>query len=505
MSGFYGKWNLKFVLWIPIASFLEEKMYFSSMTFLWLFLPATIFLYCVTRRFENKFPHLGNIVLLAASLIFYAWGEPVYIFLLIFSVIMNYMFGLLLGEETSPRFLLALGRKKAVLVCSVAFNIGMLGFFKYANFLAGMANQILGSDVIPFSPYALPLGISFYTFQAMSYVIDVYRKEVKAQRNFFSLLLYISLFPQLVAGPIVKYKDIERQILHRENTPEGRSYGVKRFVYGLGKKVLLSNVLGKYADFILSLPADKLGTDLAWLAMILYAFQIYYDFSGYSDMAIGLGSMFGFQFKENFNYPYMAKSIQEFWRRWHISLSTWFREYVYIPLGGNRKGGIRTYRNLFVVFFLTGLWHGASWNFVLWGLFHGFFMIVERLGFGKILEKNPVKILNHAYVAVVFVCGWVFFRIEDIGGAMRLLKTMFIYQKGEYHVFSCLNGEVALAIAAGFLLCGVLQAAFPKLKDMLYEREEHSLLQTACLGAVLFLCVVSLSADAYNPFIYFRF
>lgn len=471
-------------------------MYFSSMTFLWIFLPCSLLLYLLAERFGKNFA--GNTVLLLASLIFYAWGEPAYIFLLLFSVVVNYLFGLLLDREEA-RY------RKAALACSVLVNIGLLGFFKYFNFFAVYFNQALGKDAIPLSSFSLPLGISFYTFQAMSYVIDVYRGEVRAQKNFFCLLLYISLFPQLVAGPIVKYKDIEMQILSRSHTDAKRAYGVKRFVYGLGKKVLLSNVLGKYADLILARQPGELSTGLAWMGMIMYTLQIYYDFSGYSDMAIGLGSMFGFEFKENFNYPYLSKSIREFWRRWHISLSTWFKEYVYIPLGGSRKGNVRTYVNLGVVFLLTGFWHGASLTFLFWGAFHGFFMIIERLGFEKILKKNPLPFFNHVYAWLIFVCGWVFFRMDGMRQGFAVLKAMFVYQRGIYDISTCLNVEVALTILLGVLLCGILQEKFPKLKHALFCREKTSAAQAILLAGLLFLCVISLSADAYNPFIYFRF
>ena len=381
----------------------------------------------------------------------------------------------------------------------------MLAFFKYFNFFAGYINRFLGQDAVPLSEFTLPLGISFYTFQAMSYVIDVYRKEVTAQRNFFSLLLYISLFPQLVAGPIVKYKDIEEQIKYRTKTDAKRAYGVKRFIYGLGKKVLISNVMGKYVDMVLAFETKQLSTGLMWLVMIMYAFQIYYDFSGYSDMAIGLGSMFGFDFKENFHYPYISKSVREFWTRWHISLSTWFKEYVYIPLGGNRNGKWRTYRNLFLVFLLTGFWHGAGLNFVFWGVFHGCFMVLERIGFGKLLEKNPFKVFNHIYMAVTVVCIWTFFRIESMQAAGEYLKGMFIYQRGEYNLFSCINLEIILLLVTAFLLCGVLQTAVPRLKEALYQKEKVSAVESVGLLAILLLCVVTLSSNSYNPFIYFRF
>lgn len=471
-------------------------MYFSSMTFLWFFLPITLILYLVMERFGKNLA--GNMVLLLASLIFYAWGEPLYILLLLFSVVMNYIFGIWMDRE-------GVHYRKLILTVSVLLNIGLLGFFKYFNFFAVYFNHILKGDYISMSQFALPLGISFYTFQAMSYVIDVYRREVKAQKNFFYLLLYISLFPQLVAGPIVKYKDVETQILERTNTAAKRAYGVKRFIYGLGKKVLLSNVFGRYVDMVLGFEAAQLSTGLIWLVMIMYTFQIYYDFSGYSDMAIGLGYMFGFEFRENFNYPYISKSIQEFWRRWHISLSTWFKEYVYIPLGGNRKGSIRTYINLFIVFLLTGFWHGASLTFVFWGLFHGFFMIVERLGFGKVLEKNPLKFLNHLYAWIVVVCGWVLFRMDGMKKGIAFLKAMLVYQKGEYNITACLNAEVILILLLGLLFCGILQNWIPKLKETLYRKEEISVFQTGCLFVIFFLCVISLSADSYNPFIYFRF
>ena len=471
-------------------------MYFSSMTFLWIFLPATLLLYLLAERFQRI--ALENFVLLSASLIFYAWGEPFYIFLLLFSVLMNYVFGRLLEAER-PRF------RKWILACGVLSNLGLLAFFKYFNFFAGYINRFLGQDAVPLSEFTLPLGISFYTFQAMSYVIDVYRKEVTAQRNFFSLLLYISLFPQLVAGPIVKYKDIEEQIKYRTKTDAKRAYGVKRFIYGLGKKVLISNVMGKYVDMVLAFETKQLSTGLMWLVMIMYAFQIYYDFSGYSDMAIGLGSMFGFDFKENFHYPYISKSVREFWTRWHISLSTWFKEYVYIPLGGNRNGKWRTYRNLFLVFLLTGFWHGAGLNFVFWGIFHGCFMVLERIGFGKLLEKNPFKIFNHIYMAVTVGCIWTLFRIESMKAAGEYLKGMFIYQRGEYNLFSCINPEIILLLVTAFLLCGVLQTAVPRLKEALYQKEKVSAVESVGLLAILLLCVVTLSSNSYNPFIYFRF
>lgn len=473
-------------------------MYFSSMAFLWVFLPITILFTFIMQRFRTGFLKGDNIVLLIGSLIFYTWGEPTYIILLLLSVLANYLFGLLLEKNLFCP-------KKLILCLAVLLNIGLLGFYKYSNFLADILQLFLGDVVVLHHSYVLPLGISFYTFQEMSYVIDVYKKEVKAQKNFFHLLFYVSFFPQLVAGPIVKYKDMETQILERNITEESVCYGIKRFCYGLGKKVLLSNVLGKYTDMIFSFQLEQISTGLIWLAMVMYTFQIYYDFSGYSDMAIGLGAIFGFQFQENFNYPYLAKSIREFWRRWHISLSSWFKEYVYIPLGGNRKGRVRTYVNLFLVFFLTGLWHGASWNFIFWGMFHGFFVIAERFLLGRFLDKNPVKVFNHLYVFLVVICGWVFFRIEGIRSAAAVLKGMFVYQKGIYRFSSCINTEVILSLIISVFLCGIVQEKIPFLKKMLFSRKEKSVLQTVCLMVMLFFCIISLSADVYNPFIYFRF
>ncbi|MBO5373095.1 MAG: MBOAT family protein [Lachnospiraceae bacterium] len=470
-------------------------MYFSSMIFLWLFLPITLFIYLLARHIGKI--SWGNTVLVLASILFYSWGEPVYIFLLIFSVAVNYFFGLLLGTKKY--------HNRWIVTGAFVFNIGLLGIFKYYDFFADCGNKILGKEIFQLRELALPLGISFYTFQIMSYVIDVYRKEVDVQKNFLHLLLYVSLFPQLVAGPIVKYKDIQAQILEREENYEKRVYGIKRFIYGLGKKVLLSNVLGKYVDAVLELPLEQISTGLMWLTMVMYAFQIYYDFSGYSDMAIGLGAMFGFNFKENFSYPYIAKSIREFWRRWHISLSTWFREYVYIPLGGNRKGEVRTYLNLGIVFFLTGFWHGAGLNFIVWGLFHGLFMILERIGFGKLLDKNPIKLINHLYVCLVVFCGWVFFRVEDLRGGCVILKNLFWYQKGEYGLQSCFNMEIAVILLVSVLLCGVFQEIVPKLKEIILDKTRIYALEMAVLFLIFILCTISLASDTYNPFIYFRF
>lgn len=376
-------------------------MLFSSMIFLWLFLPLVFCsYYLIDKRFKN-------ILLLISSIIFYAWGGVSYSLIMLSSIIINYIFALLIDKAIEDN---DLKNKKIYLALCIIINLSILGYFKYTNFIISIINSLSQNKIIELTNIILPIGISFYTFQALSYVIDVYRGHNKAQKNIFNLALYISFFPQLIAGPIVKYHDIENQILNRNESLENIFYGIKRFIYGLSKKVILANMFALSCDEILKQPADELGTALVWCASVLYTLQIYYDFSGYSDMAIGLGKMFGFNFLENFNYPYISKSIKEFWRRWHISLSTWFKEYLYIPLGGNRKRKLFTYINLLIVFFATGLWHGASYNFILWGLFHGFFLVIERIFLGKLLEKNKLKFINHIYVIFVFVIGWVLFR-----------------------------------------------------------------------------------------------
>ena len=471
-------------------------MLFSSIVFLFYFLPAVLALYYL---FRFNVP-IKNTILLIASLFFYAWGEPWFLFVMLASIAGNYVLALLVDKFREKKDI-----ARFFVVLSVILNIGLLFVFKYLDFLIRNINLAAGTD-LPLTGFALPIGISFFTFQAMSYVIDVYRGNGEVQKNPFYVALYIAFFPQLIAGPIVRYETIAKQIRHRRESVDKFAVGVCRFISGLGKKVLLSNNFAIVADRIFdSYQNGGCPVTLAWLGSIAYTLQILFDFSGYSDMAIGLGLMFGFKFEENFNYPYISKSIQEFWRRWHISLSTWFKEYVYIPLGGNRKGRMRTYVNLFIVFLLTGFWHGASLTFIFWGLFHGFFMIVERLGFGKVLEKNPLTFLNHIYTWIVVVCGWVLFRMDGMKRGLAFLKAMFLYQKGEYNITACLNAEVVLVLLAGFLLCGVLQSLIPKLKAALFAKEDISVIQMGCLFAIVFLCIISLSADSYNPFIYFRF
>ena len=464
-------------------------MVFSSMFFLWTFLPITLI---GSRILPQK---CSNIFLLICSLFFYAWGEPVYIFLMLTSIVINWSMGLLL--ECSKY-------KKFFLVVSVIANLAILGYFKYANLFIRTINRVIGTEVISGLNVALPVGISFFTFQAMSYIIDLYRGEYKAQKNILHLALYISFFPQLIAGPIVRYRDINQQIENREISLEKTTEGIRRFIYGLGKKVLISNALGEVVDRIYGVPLDELGGSLIWTAALLYTFQIYYDFSGYSDMAIGLGKIFGFDFSENFNYPYISTSIREFWNRWHISLSTWFKEYLYIPLGGNRKGTLVTYRNLGIVFFLTGLWHGASFNFILWGIYHGFFSILERIWIGTWLKKH--RILAHIYTFLVVNFGWVFFRIDGVRSGIKLVLKMVIPWIGpdsKYYVWEFVDTRVIFVFICAIAGMGIIQEISKK-KDIL-QKYRNSILETIILFSILLLCIMTLATNTYNPFIYFRF
>ncbi len=470
-------------------------MLFSSIIFLWVFLPIVgIGYFLVGNGYKNY-------LLLLASLFFYGWGEPEYVLLMLISITFNYLVGLFIDISKTDTM------QKLGIVVGVAVNVGTLCVFKYLGFIADTVNTF--GNIVSIPDIILPIGISFYTFQAMSYIIDVYRGKksgnkngVKAQHSFADLALYISFFPQLIAGPIVNYKTIEHQLKNRTHNFADVAYGLKRFLYGLSKKVLIANTFAAVADDLFAI--NSLNTATAWLAIISYTFQIYYDFSGYSDMAIGLGRMFGFKFLENFNYPYIAGSVQEFWRRWHISLSSWFREYLYIPLGGNRGGSAATYRNLFIVFFITGLWHGASFNFIIWGLWHGLFMIVERLFLAKALQNNKLKPLNHLYTIAVVVIGWVFFRAEDLPRAFDILKNMFVPNFIDAAiVYRYLDGGVILTLLLSILLCGILQL-IPKLKATLYA-EKIALYEVVLLPILLVLCILSLTGNAYNPFIYFQF
>ena len=378
-------------------------MVFSSLTFLCVFFPAVFLLYYLLPSMPAK-----NTLLIISSLLFYAYGEPVYVLLMAGSASLNYLYGLWIGRA---------GKKKPVLALAVGTNFLILGIFKYADMLIDTCNRLTGAQ-FPLIRVSLPIGISFFTFQALSYLIDVYRGQVKAQKNYAHMLLYISFFPQLIAGPIVKYHDIERQISNRTFDLEETAEGFRRFIVGLSKKVLLSNTAALAADAVFAAELAQVGALAAWIGAVSYLFQIYFDFSGYSDMAIGLGRMFGFTFQENFNYPYISCSVQEFWRRWHISLSTWFKEYLYIPLGGNRKGRARTYVNKLFVFFCTGLWHGADWTFVIWGLYHGLFLLLE----GILPVKRLPRALGHVYTMLVVCAGFVIFRADTLsqGAALKI-------------------------------------------------------------------------------------
>jgi alginate O-acetyltransferase complex protein AlgI len=479
----------------------HQFVVFSSTVFLFLFLPIVLFVYYVLPRVVR------NAWLLVVSLFFYAWGERGYTVVMLGSMTLNYLFGLAVDFTRGGRW------AKATLGLTVAANLGLLISFKYANLLVSTLNAT-GLTHWKLDPVHLPIGISFFTFHAMSYVIDIYRGDARVQRDPLNLGLYIALFPQLIAGPILRYHDVADQLVARTVTLEKFAYGIRRFIIGLAKKVLIANTLASLADEIFKLPAEHLGAPVAWLGIVSYTLQIYFDFSGYSDMAIGLGAMFGFHFLENFNYPYISRSIQEFWRRWHISLSNWFRDYLYIPLGGNRCGPRRVYLNLLIVFFLCGLWHGPSWCFVAWGLFHGAFLALERTRWGGWIKRLPLPV-QHIYALLIVLIGWVFFRVENFPDAFRYLQAM----AGLNHpVEFAYNASFYLTPLVNFTLVVAMLAATP-LGVRVKERLSHVLAQTpsarleatlrlgrtVALLALLGLSAMQLAAGTYNPFIYFRF
>lgn len=470
-------------------------MLFSSLVFLWFFLPAAVFLYYLAPGRNAK-----NIVLFAASLIFYGWGGPRYLLLVLLTALLCYAAGLCL-DAAGERIAL----KKLSVGVFVLITLGILGYFKYYNFFAATAGRLAGKELFPLRDIVLPLGISFYTFQAISYVVDVYRGKSPAQKNLFHMALYLFLFPQILSGPIIKYHQVAGQLTNRNETISMQFYGIKRFVYGLAKKVLLANTFGQSVDYIMGVPSGQMGTLTAWLAVILYTLQIYYDFSGYSDMAIGLGRIFGFYYEENFNYPYLSSSITEFWRRWHISLSTWFRDYLYIPLGGNRKGLGRTCVNLFIVFLATGLWHGASMTFIIWGIYHGIFILSERLWLKKVLDRNPVKFLNHLYAMFVVVFGWLLFRAPSMTYAIDLAKAMIRPSKGLWNAGLFANNKILFLAVLGILLCGPVQALFPRFRNHIFDEENVSYGDIAVMIVLLFLSTMVVVSSTYTAFIYFQF
>lgn len=465
-------------------------MVFSSLVFLCVFLPVVFLSYTAVPSKRVK-----NGILIITSLLFYAYGEPVYVFLMIGNTVVNYFFGLLVEKGKKGR--------KLKLGVAVFANLLLLGIFKYAGMAVETVNQLTGAG-IPVPQIVLPVGISFFTFQAMSYVIDVYRGQVDAQRNYWKVLLYISFFPQLIAGPIVKYYDIAREIENRRQNLSEVAEGFRRFCMGLSKKVLISNTVALAADAVFTLPVSRVNILTAWIGAIAYLLQIYYDFSGYSDMAIGLGKMFGFHFKENFRYPYASTSIQDFWRRWHISLSTWFKEYLYIPLGGNRKGKIRTCVNKMVVFFCTGLWHGASWTFVVWGLYHGMFLMMESLLPRR--KKAPV-FLGHLYALLVVTVGFVLFRADTLSQGLAIIGAMFTgFSFGEEMMSTAVLQLTPLFLfmtAAGIICAAPWKEWLEKSGRKLLPLVEGFSYPISI--ALLILCVLSLSGGTYNPFIYFRF
>ncbi len=466
-------------------------MVFSSAVFLLVFLPVVFVLNFIIKK------EYSNIFLLIASLIFYAWGEPFLVFLMILSIIVNYLAGRFIAKATNA------GAKRAWLIAGVSLDLLFLGYYKYYGFLVSIINGITGKELIPDPGIALPIGISFFTFQAISYIADVYRGEVEASPSIVNTALYISFFPQLIAGPIVKYREINLQIMDRSITKAGISHGFKRFIYGLSKKVLISNVLGLCVDTVYSYDITSIDAKAAWIAALAYTFQIYYDFSGYSDMAIGLGEMFGFTIPENFNYPYLSGSITEFWRRWHISLGTWFREYVYIPLGGNRKGKARTYINLVIVFFLTGLWHGADFSFIIWGLYHGFFTIMERLGLKKLLDRS--KIISKLYCFLIVTFGWVLFRADDTLTGLRFITRMVLPFRHsglnlDYRLY--MDAKTVFIFACALIGAGILKSLVPA---KIADKWKGSIYEAVYCVIILILSIAAITSNTYNPFIYFQF
>lgn len=457
------------------------------------FLPIVLLLYYISPRI------LKNSILLIASLIFYAWGEPIYVFLMIGTIVLDYILAILIEKNRDND-----KKCKYIFILTLVLNVGILGFFKYFGFFVNNINSIFHAS-IPFEGVALPIGISFYTFQVLSYIVDVYLDKVKVQYNLINFATYVTMFPQLVAGPIVQYQTIEEQLNTRQESIVKFGEGVERFIQGLGKKVLLANNIGMLWTTISAMDTSSISVLTAWLGIIAYTFQIYFDFSAYSDMAIGLGKMFGFEFMENFNYPYISKSVTEFWRRWHISLGTWFREYIYIPLGGNRVSVPKQIRNIFVVWALTGFWHGANWNFVIWGLYYGVLLFIEKFVLKSVLNKIPDSI-KHIYTMLFVIVGWLFFASEDLGFALDYLKVMFFVSGNSvvdsaafYYLYTNIVMLVILTILSTPVIKEALNNMAQKYRDKLFNPS------LVIYGLVLFLVTAYLVNETYNPFLYFRF
>lgn len=468
-------------------------MVFSSLFFTFAFLPVTVILYYSLGK------RLRNIVLLTASLFFYAWGEPVYVLLMCGSIIINYCIGILLGRVDVRR-----RKRKLFLIISLVFNLGCLAYFKYFGMVISTIASI-GSWNLNAGTPALPVGISFYTFHALSYVIDVYREKIKPQKSLILFALYIAMFPQLVAGPVVKYADIESQLDCRSMTFKKFYSGMCRFLCGLAKKALLANNIGLLWSEVKAMPGTEISVLMAWTGIIAFTLQIYFDFSGYSDMAIGLGKLFGFRFKENFRYPYISQSISEFWRRWHISLGAWFKEYVYIPLGGSRAGKRKLARNLFGVWFLTGLWHGASWNFVLWGLYFGTLILIEKLFLQKSMARWP-RAVRHTYSLLAVVIGWVFFEFTSLTDVLGFLRIMFGAGGG-----ALIDSQAIVnlkAYAPLYIVCILAASPWPKKLALSIKRVHRNIYRLAAnvyYCALMFFSTAYMVGSTYNPFIYFRF
>lgn len=468
-------------------------MLFSSIVFLFTFLPAVMILYYLLPvRFRN-------VILLLASLVFYAWGEPVYLFLMLLSILFNYFSGLDIARNLQDK-----RAAKRSLVFNLIINLAVLGFFKYEGFVLDTLNGILPVH-ISYHALPLPIGISFYTFQILSYIIDVYRGNVKVQTNLPNFALYVTMFPQLIAGPIVQYADVDEQLASREVSRTKFGEGSMYFIRGLAKKVLLANTSWMIFTEVSGLAKGNIAVMTAWLGAFAYMFQIYFDFSGYSDMAIGLGKMFGFEFNMNFNYPYVSKSITEFWRRWHISLSSWFRDYVYIPLGGNRVSKIKHIRNLLIVWFLTGLWHGAAWNFVAWGLYYGVILIIEKYLLSPVLDRLP-DVVRHIYSIVLVVIGWVLFFSSSFGQAADYIRVMF---GAGAHGFA--DRESMYLLTSNLILWLILIFGSTPLVHFRYEhmlrtkKWNTTIINSVVYAALFIVCIAYLVTETYNPFLYFRF
>lgn len=473
-------------------------MLFSSLIFLFVFLPMVLFIYyCAPKK-------LKNLVLLIFSLFFYGYGEPKSLFVMLLSIIMNYVFGLLVDRYRSSK-----SKAYTILTLTAIGNLAVIGYYKYTDFFIENFNAIFGLSV-PLLHIIMPIGISFFTFQGMSYVIDVYREHGKAQKNPLNVALYISLFPQLIAGPIVRYETVAEQINERHVDIDKFTMGIERFILGLSKKVLIANSMGLIADEVFAISTPQLSVLLAWVGVLAYTAQIYFDFSGYSDMAIGLGRMFGFEFLENFNYPYVAKSITDFWRRWHISLSTWFRDYVYIPLGGNRVSQGKLIRNILLVWLLTGFWHGAAWNFIAWGLYFGLLLMLEKFVIGNYLKKlwRP---LQHIYALLFIILGWLLFRAETLSYAIDYFVVMFglsgqqiISSQALYYIFEY-KVEFIIATIVAMPVYPLLQEKLVNMKNKTLSITINYYVKHFILIALVGICIMYLINSTFNPFIYFRF